>query len=103
MTNIATACKLQAIIDQAPFTHTAQQARELLEELNMSIESQMASQIVSYIHETAQHRKVDMPILLALLNARLLQAPEPELHTDGVEMGRQLQAEMTKGVITKGY
>lgn len=98
MTNIATACKLQAIIDQAPFTHTAQQARELLEELNMSIESQMASQIISYIHETAQHRKVDMPILLALLNARLLQAPEPELHVDGVAMGKQLQAEMTKGL-----
>jgi len=79
------------------------QARELLEELNMSIESKMASQIVSYIQETAQHRKVDMPILLALLNARLLQAPEPELHVDGVEMGKQLQAEMTKGVITKCY
>ena len=98
MTNIATACKLQAIIDQAPLTHTAQQARELLEELNMSIESQMASQIVSYIQETAQHRKVDMPILLALLNARLLQAPEPELHVDGIAMGKQLQAEMTKGL-----
>lgn len=101
--NISTACKFQAIIDEAPYSQQAAEARFQMERMGMSIESQMVSQIISYIHETARHRKVDMPILLALLNARLFQAPEPELHTDGVEMGRQLQAEMTKGVITKGY
>lgn len=96
MMNVATACKFQAIIDEAPSSQQAAEARFQMERIGMSIESQMASQIVSYIQETAQHRKVDMPILLALLNARLLQAPEPELHVDGVEMGKQLQAEMSK-------
>ena len=101
--NIATACKFQAIIDEAPNSQQASEARFQMERMNMGIESQMTSDILTYIQDIASKRKVDMPILLALLNARLLQAPEPELHTDGVEMGRQLQAEMTKGVITKGY
>lgn len=96
--NIENACKFQAIIDEAPYSQQAAEARYQMERMGMSIESQMASDILAYIHDIASKRKVDMPILLALLNARLLQAPEPELHVDGIAMGKQLQAEMTKGL-----
>lgn len=62
--------------------------------MTAEIELEMACQIVQYIQETAQARPVSVASVLAFVNARLLNAAEPELHVDGVEMGAELQKQM---------
>lgn len=63
----------------------------------MDIETMIAVHVIDYIQEVCQTHEVNINKVAGIINARLATAKEPELHVDGVAMGK-VMCEQIQGV-----